>query len=180
MCKLTAACLKRYRLKDKNVSTVKWKNKEMRCECEWDKGNEKMWWRKWGHVEFHWAFQQVKMFCLDAKLWEENKLLINCKVQEHFSFKGEGTGGPIHTMKAHGCGEVYVCLFLNLPLDGGEQWASHPGHLIPLLRALGASWIGVLVGPRAGLDALDQKKHLLLLLEIEPNFSVFHHQAYAL
>jgi len=43
MCKLTAACLKRYRLKDKNVSTVKWKNKEMRCECEWDKGNEKMW-----------------------------------------------------------------------------------------------------------------------------------------
>jgi hypothetical protein len=26
-----------------NMSTVKWKNEGMRCECEWDKGNEEMW-----------------------------------------------------------------------------------------------------------------------------------------
>ena len=101
------------------------------------------------------------------KFWEENKLLINCKVQEHFSFKGEGTGGPIHTMKSHEGVEIYVCLFLNLALDGGEWWASHLSHLIPRWRVLGASWVGVLVCRRASLDALEEEKILLPLLEIE-------------
>jgi len=160
--------------------TVKWTNQGMRHGCEWDKGNKEMWWRKWGHFDFHWDFQQLKVFCLDAKLWEENKLLINCKVQEHFSFKGEGTGGLIHTMKTHGYGEAYVCLFLNLPLDAGEQWASHPSHLIPRWRALGPSWIGVLVGPRAGWMLQRRRKISCPYWKFEPNFSVFHHQAYAL
>lgn len=33
------------------------------------------------------------------------------------------------------------------------------------------------MGLRAGLHALEEKKNLLPLLEIEPNFSVFHHES---
>jgi hypothetical protein len=47
---------------------------------------------------------------------------------------------------------------LTTALDGGEWSASRPGRFTPRVRAPGIHWIGGLVGPRAGLDAVEKKK----------------------
>jgi hypothetical protein len=47
----------------------------------------------------------------------------------------------------------------------GDKWsASRLGHF----RDPGTHWIGGWVDPRAGLDAVEKKKKLLLLLGMEP------------
>jgi hypothetical protein len=47
-------------------------------------------------------------------------------------------------------------LFLESALDGCEWSASLSGHFIPGKTAPHTHWIRGLVGPRAGLDALDK------------------------
>jgi len=65
---------------------------------------------------------------------------------------GKGKVVPVlliehHTMKA----------FLTSALDGGEWSASRPGRFTHRERVLDTHWIGGLVGPRVGLDAVSKK-----------------------
>jgi hypothetical protein len=52
--------------------------------------------------------------------------------------------------------------FLISALDGGEWSASRSGHFIPEKIAPNAHWIGGYMGPRAGLDAVEERKILPL------------------
>jgi hypothetical protein len=61
----------------------------------------------------------------------------------------------------------YSSTFLDLALDGGEWSASLSYRFTPGERAPGTHWLGGWVNPRAGLDAMEKKKHLALS-EIEP------------
>jgi hypothetical protein len=47
---------------------------------------------------------------------------------------------------------------LTSALDGGEWSVSRPGRFTPKERAPGIHWIGGLVGLRAGLDAVVERK----------------------
>jgi len=47
---------------------------------------------------------------------------------------------------------------LTTALDGGEWKASRPSRFTTGERARGTSWIGGWVGPRAGLDAVTNRK----------------------
>jgi hypothetical protein len=72
-------------------------------------------------------------------------------------------------MKAYGGVDVYIHIFLTSALAGGEWSASHPGRFIPGKRAPGTHWIGGWVGPRAGLDDVENRKFLTLPgLELRP------------
>jgi hypothetical protein len=63
--------------------------------------------------------------------------------------------------------DVYVHVFLTLALVGGEWSVSGLGRLTPRERALGTHWIGRWVVPRSGLDELEGRKILpLLVLEL--------------
>jgi hypothetical protein len=53
-------------------------------------------------------------------------------------------------------GEFYI--FLTSALVGGEQSASCPGHFTRGERAPGTDWMGAWVGPRTGLDKMDERK----------------------
>jgi hypothetical protein len=59
--------------------------------------------------------------------------------------------------------------FLTSALDGGEWSASRPYRIIPRERAPGTHWVGGWVGPRAGLDAVEEKH--FALPGIEPGAS---------
>jgi hypothetical protein len=52
-------------------------------------------------------------------------------------------------MKAYGVVDVYIHIFLNSALVGGERSASRPGRFTPGERA---PRVGGWVGPKAGLD----------------------------
>jgi hypothetical protein len=60
-------------------------------------------------------------------------------------------------MKVH-CGNRGTTHSSTSALDGGEWSASHPGRFTPRERAAGTHWIGGWVGPRAGLDAVVERK----------------------
>jgi hypothetical protein len=47
---------------------------------------------------------------------------------------------------------------LTLALDGGDSSASQPGRFTSAEKASGTHWIGGWVGPKAGLDAVEQRK----------------------
>jgi hypothetical protein len=49
-------------------------------------------------------------------------------------------------------------LFLTSTLDGGERSASRPGLFNPEETASGTHWIGSWVGPRAGMEAVEERK----------------------
>jgi hypothetical protein len=53
--------------------------------------------------------------------------------------------------------DVQTHVFLTSALVGGEWSASRPGHFTPGERASGAHWIGGWVGPRAGLDDMENE-----------------------
>jgi hypothetical protein len=65
-------------------------------------------------------------------------------------------------MKTYGELEVQIHVFLTLALVGGERSASVPGLFTPQERTHGTHWIGGWVGPRAGLDAVENRKFLTL------------------
>jgi hypothetical protein len=54
-------------------------------------------------------------------------------------------------MKTYGGVDVETHVFLTLALVGGEWSGSLPGRFTP-----GTHWIGVWVGPRAGLDDMEK------------------------
>jgi hypothetical protein len=54
---------------------------------------------------------------------------------------------------------VLLHAFLASELDGGDWLVSLPGRSVPGVRATATHWIGVLVGPKAGLDAVTRKEH---------------------
>jgi hypothetical protein len=54
--------------------------------------------------------------------------------------------------------ELYIHAFLNSELDGGEWSASRPGRFTPGVRAPSTHYIGNMVGPRVGLDAVAKGK----------------------
>jgi hypothetical protein len=60
-----------------------------------------------------------------------------------------------YAMKVYGGMEVYIHVFLTLALVGGEWSISRPGRFTPGERALDAHWIGGRVGPRTGLDDVE-------------------------
>jgi hypothetical protein len=53
-------------------------------------------------------------------------------------------------------------VFLTSAQDGGEWSASRPGRFPPGETAPGTNWTGVWVGPRAGLDNVENRKLLTL------------------
>jgi hypothetical protein len=57
---------------------------------------------------------------------------------------------------------VYIHVFLNSELIGGEWPASHPGRFTLVIRSTGAYWIGGWVDPRAGLNKVERRKILPL------------------
>jgi hypothetical protein len=60
----------------------------------------------------------------------------------------------------------------------GEWSVSRPGRFFPKERALGNSWIGGWVDPRAGLDDVEKGKFLTLPgLELEPLGRPAHSQS---
>jgi hypothetical protein len=83
-------------------------------------------------------------------------------------------------MKAYRGVDVQMHIFLTLALVGGEWSASHPCHFTPKEKAPNTHWIRGWVGPRASLDAVEQKKFLTLLgpLVIQPVAS--HYANYAI
>jgi hypothetical protein len=63
-------------------------------------------------------------------------------------------------MKMYGGVDVEVHIFLTSALAGGEWLASLPGLFISGDRATGTHWIGGWVGPRDGLDDVENRKFL--------------------
>jgi len=63
-----------------------------------------------------------------------------------------------HAMKTYWGAEVWLPAFLTSALDGGELSASRPGRFTPKERAPGTHWIAGWVVPRAGLDAVVNRK----------------------
>jgi hypothetical protein len=62
-----------------------------------------------------------------------------------------------HAMKAHWGSGIIAHAFFTSALDGDEWPASRPGRLTPREGASGTHWIGVWVGLRAVLDAVNGK-----------------------
>jgi hypothetical protein len=60
-------------------------------------------------------------------------------------------------MEAYEGVDVYIHIFLTSVLAVGEWSASRPCHFNP-----GTLWIGCWVGPRAGLDEMEERKFLTL------------------
>jgi hypothetical protein len=58
--------------------------------------------------------------------------------------------------------DVKIHVLLTSALIKGESSASHPGRFTPEERAPGTHWIGSWVGPRAGLDDVEERKLLTL------------------
>jgi hypothetical protein len=72
-------------------------------------------------------------------------------------------------MKAYGRVDVLSHIFFTWALVGGKWSASSPGHFTQEEKALSTHWLGVLVGPRAGLDDVDKRKFFTLPgIEIRP------------
>jgi hypothetical protein len=65
-----------------------------------------------------------------------------------------------------GCGGI-ASQFLTSALDGGERSSSRSSRLIPGERVPDTHLIGVLVGPRSGVDTVEYRK-ILPLPEMEP------------
>jgi hypothetical protein len=61
-------------------------------------------------------------------------------------------------MKAHGEADVEIHIFLTLALVGGEWSASSLCLFTPGKTATGTHWIGGWVGPRNGLDNMEEIK----------------------
>jgi hypothetical protein len=71
-------------------------------------------------------------------------------------------------MKEYGGVDVQIHIFLISTLVGGESSASRPGSFTPR-KSPGIHWIGGWVGPRAGLDDVENRKNFTLPgLEIRP------------
>jgi hypothetical protein len=68
-----------------------------------------------------------------------------------------------YAMKTYVVVDVYTHVFLTSALVGNEWSASRPDRFIPGERAPVAHWIGIWVGPRAGLDYMEKRKFLTLL-----------------
>jgi hypothetical protein len=66
--------------------------------------------------------------------------------------------------------EVWLHLSSRLEIDGGEWSASHPCRFTRWEIARGTSWIGGRVDPRVGLDAVE-KRNVLPLMVIVPGTS---------
>jgi hypothetical protein len=64
-------------------------------------------------------------------------------------------------MKTYGGVSVWIHVFLNSVLDGGEWSGSRPGRFSPE-EAPGTNWIGGCVGPRTGLHDLERRKNFPL------------------
>jgi hypothetical protein len=76
--------------------------------------------------------------------------------------KGKGVAVPVHNyaMKAYGGVDISVRIFFTSALGGGEWSASCPCRFTPGERAHGTHWTGGWVGPRAGLDDMEERKIL--------------------
>jgi len=61
----------------------------------------------------------------------------------------------LHAMKEYGGMDVWLHSFLTLLLDGGERPPTRLGRFTFGERALASLWIGGLVAPIAGLDAVE-------------------------
>jgi hypothetical protein len=71
-------------------------------------------------------------------------------------------------MKTYGGVDVYIHVFFTSALVGGEWSASRPSRFTPEERAPGNQWIGGWVGPRAGLDAMEERIISCLCRESSP------------
>jgi hypothetical protein len=60
-----------------------------------------------------------------------------------------------YAMNVCGGMEVYIHVFLTLALVGGEWSVSRPGRFTPGERAPSTLWLGGRVGPRTGLNDVE-------------------------
>jgi hypothetical protein len=75
-------------------------------------------------------------------------------------------------MKTYGGVDVQIDIFLTSALLEGEWSDSRPSRLTPGERAPGIHWIGGWMGPRFGLDDMEENKFLTLLgLELRLSYS---------
>jgi hypothetical protein len=65
-------------------------------------------------------------------------------------------------MKTYGGVHIWIQVFLNSALVGGEWSASRPDCFTPGERAPSTHWIGGWVGSRTGLDDIEKREFLLL------------------
>jgi hypothetical protein len=79
-------------------------------------------------------------------------------------------------MKTYGLEDVQTHVFLTLALVGGEWMASRSGHFTPGERVPGTYWIGGLVGTKASIDNVENRK-ILTLLELRPLSCPAHSQS---
>jgi hypothetical protein len=68
--------------------------------------------------------------------------------------------------------EVSLRTFLTSTLDGRERSASRPYRFAPGGTAPGTYWIGGCVGPRAGLDSVEEIEISCCYRESNPDSSV--------
>jgi hypothetical protein len=66
-------------------------------------------------------------------------------------------------MKEYGRVDIWSHIFLTLALVGGEWSASYPCRFTPGERTPGTHWIGGWMGPRDGLDNVENRKFLTFL-----------------
>jgi hypothetical protein len=72
-------------------------------------------------------------------------------------------------MKTYAEMDVWIHAFLTSALVGSEWSASRPGRFTPKERAPGTHWIRGWVGPRTGLDAVENRTILPLpVFELRP------------
>jgi hypothetical protein len=67
-------------------------------------------------------------------------------------------------MKVYGGVDVYIHIFFTSALVGGQWSASRPCRFTLRERSLGTHWIGGWVGPRAGLDDVEKKKYVDIII----------------
>ena len=79
------------------------------------------------------------------------------RIQLHVNWKGKGKVVAIHTIQVHRGSGGKLHSFLNLGTTWTEWSASHSDHFTAGERASGIHWIKSWIGPRPGLDILENK-----------------------
>jgi hypothetical protein len=108
------------------------------------------------------ALQNINLF---AKLiiWKLDMTVfpptLSASISKHCHINVKVTLSPCYAMNTYGTLGVQICNFLTWAIVGG---ASRPCRFTLGERTPGTQWIGGWVGPRAGMDDVENRKILIL------------------